>query len=155
VLDEVNEKVFLIGWVADSGNAWRRDLGGTLLLALIRFGFDIEQALKQVKIAEQGFVANAVSPTQLSTRKPPDGNVVQPLALSRQRDIQLKRGSRDDPDRYTFVLMEKVGESVCLVQHLFCGYSVHRPSPVARRPHISAHLLARAPWHFRNFKAEQ
>ena len=47
MLDEVNEKVFLTGWVADSMNARWRDLGGTLLLALVRFGFDIDQALKQ------------------------------------------------------------------------------------------------------------
>jgi len=46
VLDEVNEKVFLPRRVADSVNAWERGLGGTLLLALIRFGFDIEQTLK-------------------------------------------------------------------------------------------------------------
>src|ERR1051326_1132694 len=119
MLNEVNEKVFLTSRVADSMNAWRRDLGGTLLLALVRFGFDIDQTLKQVKIAEQCFVANAVSSTRFSARKSSDGNVVQPLALNRHRDIQLERGSRDDPDRHSFVLMEKVCKTVCLVQHLF------------------------------------
>jgi hypothetical protein len=66
-------------------------------------------------IANQGFVADAVSPARLSARKPPDWDVVQPLALSCHCDIQLERGSRNDPDRHTFVLVEKVGEAVCLV----------------------------------------
>jgi hypothetical protein len=130
MLDEVNEKVFLTGRVTDSANAWRCCLGGMLLLALIRFGFDIDEALKQVKIAEQSFVADAVGSTRLSTRKPPDGRVVQPLALNRHRDIQLERSRRDDPHRHTFVLMEKVGKAVCLVQYFFCRYFVHRRVPV-------------------------
>jgi hypothetical protein len=46
MLDEINEKVFSAGWVADSVNAWWRDLGGVLLLALVRFGFDVKQTLK-------------------------------------------------------------------------------------------------------------
>src|SRR5215217_3766205 len=93
-------------------------------------------------IAEQGFVADAVGPARLSARKPPDGDVVQPLALDRHRDIQLERGSRDDPDRDTFVLMEKVGEAVCLIQHLFCRYSVHHCN-AARRPRtFSVHLCS-------------
>jgi len=125
MLDEINEKVFVIGWVTDSVNVRRRELGGTLLLALKRFGFDIDQTLKQVKIAEQGFVANAVSPARLSARKPADGNVVQPLALARHRDIQLECGGRDDPRRNIFILVEKVSEAIGLVQPLLCGYSVH------------------------------
>src|SRR6185436_12359505 len=88
MLNEVNEKVFLTGWVTGSVNVWRRELGGTLLLALIRFGFDIEQTLKYVKIAEQSFAAHTVSPARLSTRKPPDGDVVQALALNGHRDVQ-------------------------------------------------------------------
>jgi hypothetical protein len=85
-----------------------------------------------VKIAEQGFVANAVSPARRSARKPPHWDVVQPLALNCHRDIQLERGISDDPERRTFVLMEKVGEAVCLVQYFFCGYSVHRCFPVLK-----------------------
>jgi hypothetical protein len=115
MLDEVNQEVFLDGWVAGSVNAWRRDLGGTLLLALVRFGLNIDKALKQVNIAKQNFVADGVSATRLSARDSANRDVVQPLALSCHRDIQLERGSRNDPDRHTLVLMEKVGEAVCLV----------------------------------------
>jgi hypothetical protein len=66
MFDEVNEKVFLTGWVTGSMNVGWCELGGTLLLALVRFGFDIDQALKQVMIAEQGFVTDGVSAARLS-----------------------------------------------------------------------------------------
>ena len=66
MFDEVNEEVFFGGRVADSGNVRGRGLGGTLLLALISFRFDIDETLQQVQIAEQGLVADAVSPARIS-----------------------------------------------------------------------------------------
>ena len=78
-----------------------------------------------MKIAEQRFVADAVSAARLSPRKSSHGDVGKPLALDGHRNIQLERRSGDDPDRYRFVLMEKIGEAVCLVQCLFCGDFAH------------------------------
>ena len=69
VLDEVNKEVFLTCWNTVRANAWRPSPGHTLLLVFIRFGLAIDKALEQVKIAEQGFVANAVSPARLSRAK--------------------------------------------------------------------------------------